>query len=163
MAAIPDSFDLQVRRAKQAAPERQLDFLLGSLLALSEWWLLNQGSETAPYPAIVELDAVKCVVVFSASGKLQDFVGECRGENERIAQIAIRVPEVVDYCLRFRSVGVTAILVNPGDFAFTVELEAVESFATAWRERRAAKGESRGFWIPNMTTEEEDFWQSHGL
>lgn len=163
MAAIPDSFDLQVRRAKSAAPERQVDFLVGALFALSEWWLINQGSETEPYPVIVEMGAAKCVVVFSAPGKLQDFADGARGERVEVPNLAIRVPEVVEYCLRFREVGATAILVNPGDFAFTVELDALESFAMAWRERRAATGEPRGFWIPNMTTEEEDFWQSHGL
>ena len=125
---------------------------------------MNRGSETEPYPAVVELGAAKCVVVFSAPGKLQDFADELRGEKvEEMPNLAIRVPEVVDYCLLFRGAGATAILVNPGDFAFTVELDALESFTNAWRERRAAKGESRGFWIPNMTSEEEDFWQSHGL
>lgn len=164
MAAIPDSFDLQVRRAREATPERQLDFLLGTLLALPEWWLLNRGSESEPYPAMVELEKAKCVVVFSAPGKLQDFAEELNGgKRESVPNVAIRVPEVVDYCLLFRAVGATAILVNPGDFAFTVEFDALESFTKAWRERRATVGDSRGFWIPNMTSEEEDFWQSHGL
>lgn len=157
MPDLPDQFDLWVRRARDVAPERQADFLLGSLFALKEWFFLNRGSDEKPSPGVVELEGRYCLVVFSDLGKMHDFVGSAT------SNLAIPTESVVGYCREFRAMGVTALLVNPGDYAFTVELDAVESFDKAWRERRAAHPSARGFWIPNLTTEEEDFWQSHGL
>lgn len=161
MPALPDQFDLWVRRARHATPERQIDWLLGALYALNEWFFYNQGDEQKPIPAAVEVEGVRSVVIFSAAGKLQDFVESGGHDVTSVPSIAIRVPDATAYCLLFREAGCGALLVNPGDYAFMVDLSALEKFDAGWKARRNES--SRGFWIPNMTSEEEDFWQQHGL
>jgi hypothetical protein len=37
----------------------------------------------------------------------------------------------------------------------------LESYHAEWSQRGGRQ--ASGFWIPNMTSEEEDFWQEHGL
>jgi hypothetical protein len=162
MASIPDHFDLWVRKAQQMPEERQLDCLLGSLFAGKEWFFYNQGVCQTVDPAMVELDGVKCLMLFSSADKMFDFVqsASCR-TVEQLPSIAIPAEKGAEFCLQFRAAGAEAILVNPGDYAFRISFDALESFA---RDREAHRAEARrGFWIPNMTSEEEDFWQEHGL
>lgn len=162
MSALPDHFDLGVRRAREARPDRQVDCLLGLLYAQEEWWFYNQGTAEKPVPALAEAGGAKCVVVFSSIEKLSDMVAEgADGNSVPLPSIEIAVPDAAAFCLLFRAAGCTAILVNPGEYAFTVELDALEKFDA---ERRANGPKfTSGFWIPNMTTEEEDFWQQYGV
>ena len=164
MAAIPDRFDLWVRKARQeAVPERQVDLLLGSLFALRDWYFLNRESEDRPEPAMVDLQGETHLLVFSEAGRVNDFAEEsglCQC-GDRAEFFSVPALKAAEYCRRFRAVGAAGILVNPGDHAFAVTLDGLEEFDRQWRERGARAGE--GFWIPNMTSEEEDFWQEHGL
>jgi hypothetical protein len=40
-------------------------------------------------------------------------------------------------------------------------MDQLRAFHAEWSKRGGREG--IGFWIPNMTTEEEDFWQENGL
>ncbi len=42
-----------------------------------------------------------------------------------------------------------------------IPLDRLEAFNDEWSRRGGRQ--AAGFWIPNMTTEEEDFWQENGL
>jgi hypothetical protein len=162
MAALPDQFDLWVRRARETAgPERQIDLLLGSLCALKEWYFYNQGDTPNPRPATAEHEGRRYVVTFSSPGKLEDVFGGPPGKPRRIPYISVKAIDAIPYCLKFRNEGCVGILVNPGDYCFTIDLNAMEKFDREWKARGGRKGQ--GFWIPNMTSEEEDFWQEHGV
>jgi len=162
MAALPDQFDLWVRRARETAdPERQLDLLLGSLCALKEWYFFNQGDTPNPRPAIAELEGRRYIIAFSSAGKLQDAFGKTKSGRKRIPYISVKAIRAIPYCLEFRGANCAGIFVNPGGYSFTVEMGAMEKFDREWKARGDRSGQ--GFWIPNMTTEEEDFWQEHGI
>jgi hypothetical protein len=162
MPTLPDSFDVAVRRAREMnRGQRQVDYTLGLLFAQSEWHFVNHGTAEKPFPALIDLDTARVLVIFSSLEKYQDFV-ELSTETpaNQSPSISIPVEVATGYCLQFRPAGCQAILVNPGEFAFQVSLEALKEFDENWRSRPDT---ARGFWIPNMTTEEEDFWNEHGL
>jgi hypothetical protein len=162
MTALPDQFDLWVRRARASAdPARQIDLLLGSLCALKEWYFYNQGSHANPRPAMAEVENQHCLLTFSSASKLEDVFGDSPKKGKRIPYISVKSADAIPYCLQFRAEKCSGVLVNPGDYCFTVDLDAMEKFDREWKSRDMQVG--RGFWIPNMTTEEEDFWQEHGV
>ncbi len=165
MSRIPDRFDLLVRKAQErdCPPERQLDLLLGGLFALSEWHFINRGDRENPHPAFVELDGTVCLLLFSSPDKADDFSSE-RGERkpqEPLGLISIRPADAIEYARQFEAHGCRHLLVNPGAFSFMVSTDEVFNFYTEWIRNRDKN--KIGFWIPNMTSEEEDFWQEHGL
>ena len=165
MSRIPDRFDLLVRKAREQTrtPERQSDLLLGGLFAVKEWHFINRGDSKDPRPAFVELDLTLCVLVFSGPDQADDFTvgrGE-RKSNDPLGLISIRPGDAVEYIQQLEPHGCHHLLVNPGPFCFQVTIAEVSRFHNEWR---LGGGESGiGFWIPNMTSEEEDFWQEHGL
>ncbi len=53
------------------------------------------------------------------------------------------------------------LFVNAPEDAVMIPFAQVENFHSEWVKRGGRQ--SSGFWIPNMTTEEEDFWQEHRL
>jgi len=61
------------------------------------------------------------------------------------------------WCVEHRA----GVLVNPGEDSALIPVERLEIFQAEWRQRGGRQ--AAGFWIPNMTTEEEDFWQEQGL
>ena len=42
-----------------------------------------------------------------------------------------------------------------------IPFDQLKAFHAEWSRR--GERQTAGFWIPNMTTEEEDFWQENGL
>jgi hypothetical protein len=70
--------------------------------------------------------------------------------------ITIPTAAAMKWCVEGR----TGLLVNPGEDAVMIPFEHVEGFHAEWIARGGR--EASGFWIPNMTTEEEDFWQENG-
>jgi hypothetical protein len=160
---LPDSFDLQVRRARQTAPERQSDFLLGSLFGLNEWIFFNTGEVKNPAPMIVELDGARYLLLFSSSQQADDCSAAAglRKEKDPLPLITVPIEGAPLYALGFRAAQVQGVLVNPGDYAFAVDLASLENFHHEWKKR--SRTEHQGFWIPNLTSEEEDFWQEKGL
>ena len=55
MPRLPDRFDLWVRKARVSAdPERQIDWVLGALVARDELYFLNIGTKEKPRIARAE-------------------------------------------------------------------------------------------------------------
>lgn len=165
LTPLPDRFDLLVRKAREAdcSPERQVDLLLGGLFALAEWHFVNQGSRDEPQPLCVELDATPCLPLFTNTDKADTFTTE-RGQrkpHEPLGLISIRPRDAVAYLMQFEAYGCSHVLVNPGPFCFLLATVELELFYKNWKEAGAEL--AGGYWIPNMTTEEEDFWQEHEL
>jgi len=163
MARLPDRFDLQVRRARECAdPARQADYLLGSLVALEAWHFLNIGTKENPEPAQAELGGGPHLLVFSDAERIEELVRESGSlpEGEPPPVIAILSVKAMPWCLG--QAGCAGLLVNPGgENAFVVPMDRLEIFHAEWNQRGGRQ--ASGFWIPNMTSEEEDFWQEHGL
>jgi hypothetical protein len=157
MARLPDRFDLWVRQARACAdPERQADYVLGALAALPYWHLLNVGTREKPQPAECEVDGARYLLVFSGAERVEELLVDTESSAPAISMPAIKA---FPWCLE-RPDG-AGLLVNPGEDAVLVPREHLDHFYQAWRAREASR--PAGFWIPNMTTEEEDFWQEHGL
>ena len=163
MARLPDRFDLWVRQARATAdPARQADLVLGALAGLNDWHFLNLGTGSQPRSAEGEVDGVTCLLVFSDADRIEDLMKE-NGAATRVAVPVISIPvaQAMPWCLERRASGCGGLLVNAGTEAFVLPMEQLDSFYQEWKERD--NRQPSGFWIPNMTSEEEDFWQQHGL
>lgn len=158
MSALPDQFDLWVKKARKALPERQLDYLLGILFASLEWEFINQGDGEKPAPAIGEVGGKLWILVFTSKSKAIDLLDLKNGDA--MSFISIKPEQAVPYLWAFAQVA-AGILVNPGEYGYSIEFPALDSFYEEWMSRGGR--EKQGFWIPNLTSEEENFWQEHGL
>jgi hypothetical protein len=157
MARLPDRFDLLVRQARtQIDPARQADMLLGALAALREWHFLNVGDRENPRPAQGEIEGGAHLLLFSDRERIGE-IAPAR-ENEPPPVISIPTAQAMPWVLASRAAG---LLVNPGADAFVIPLEQLGKFYEEWQQRGG--GLASGFWIPGLTSEEEDFWQEHGL
>jgi hypothetical protein len=123
------------------------------------------GTRATPVPATGIINGKPHLFVFSAPGKIQDILEDVtKKNNPAIPYISVRTANAADFCLQYaqeKNGSCAGILVNPGDYAFSVDFAALRQFDTEWKA--AGGAEKRGFWIPGMTTEEEDFWQEHGI
>jgi len=159
MARLPDRFDLWVRRAKECSDTaRQADYILGALAGLKEWHFLNVGTAEAPIVASAQIGPDVCRLVFTDAGR----IGELQESGQPFqanpwSMITIPAADAMAWCVEGR----TALLVNPGEDAVIIPFGQLEIFHMDWNRRGGRQ--TAGFWIPNMTTEEEDFWQEHGL
>lgn len=170
MSALPDWFDLWVRRARDLPvgdSQRQVDLLLGAVFVMPVVYFWNIGSEARPAPAIGEdEDGRQLALLFTQAGKLEDVLEERHDGiidgHEGLPVIGVPPVQVGGYLqdLNADGAGIGSILVNPGEYAFQIEVLAWEAFSVSFEQRDP---EARGFWIPHMTTEEEDFWEEHGL
>jgi len=169
MAHLPDRFDLWVRKARGvASPARQVDLILGALVAAREWYFLNAGTKEQPriepaQPAEAAHPAERFAVVFSDAERIKDFAEKYgmlggAGAASELPAIVTPTPSALDWCVESN----LGLLINP-DVGETVLVPpgAVASFAAEWRARGGRQ--AAGFWIPSMTSEEEDFWQEHGV
>ena len=155
MARLPDRFDLWIRKARQCADaERQLDYVLGALAGLPEWHFLNAGTREYPNPAVVEMAGGSCLLVFSDAGRIEDLLTEGGHSLDSLPVITIPTAAAMKWCVT-RGEG---LLINQ---EVVVPAGHFRHYAEEWETRGASAG--RGFWIPNLTTEEEDFWQQQGL
>ena len=160
MARLPDRFDLWVRKARQCTdPARQIDYVLGALAGLREWHFLNIGTKEIPQPATARIDSRDCRLVFTDVGRLEEMIEESSGARGKSPLPVISIPTAaaMAWCVEGR----TGLLVNPGEDAVIIPFEQVQRFHAEWTRRGGR--ETSGFWIPNLTTEEEDFWQENGL
>ena len=154
MPRLPDRFDLFVRQARESAePERQGDLILGALAGLKEWHFLNLGTAEKPNAAQTEIEDERYLLVFSDAGRIEDAIPD---KGRRPALITIPTATALAWCVECR----VGVLVNPPEDAALIPFAHVEAFYRAWKVRGEKK--ASGFWIPNMTSEEEDFWQEHG-
>ena len=163
MPRLPDRFDLWVRKARESVdPERQVDLVLGALVAREELYFLNVGTKEQPRIARAEVSPDECAVVFTDSGRVDDFFEEQpqmrTGMPEELPVIVSPMATALGWCVD-NTVG---LIINPGG-GDTVAASpgAVATFVAEWKQRGGRQ--SAGFWIPNMTSEEEDFWQENGL
>jgi len=162
MPRLPDRFDLWVRKARECPdPARAADYVLGALAALRHWHFLNLGSAEKPRPADADLNGARHLLVFSDSDRIEELLPQDRAASGPLPVIAIPVEAAMTWCLDRRADGIAGLLVNPGEDAFAVPLDHLADFHREWT-RRGARHAS-GYWIPSLTTEEEDFWQENGL
>ena len=164
MPPLPDRFDLWVRRARVCPdPERGLDYVLGALITLPDWYLLNLGAAENPQPATGKINDHPYLLVFSDSDRVletaRDMSIACRDSAPPI--IAIPTAKALAWCIEKRPMEAEGLLINPGKDNALIAFEHVAAFAEGWRRRGGVQ--AAGFWIPNLTSEEEDFWQEHGL
>jgi hypothetical protein len=154
MPRLPDRFDLTVRKARQCPDaDRQTDFILGALAALSDWYFLSNGSSQNPLPAETELEGSRYLVVFSDPSHLEEL-----SDPPPLADtISIPTAGAMAWCAEQQA----GILLNPGEDSALIPPARFAAFHAEWSRRVSTQ--PAGFWIPNMTTEEEDFWQEHGL
>jgi len=161
MARLPDRFDLWVRKARECPdPVRQLDYVLGALVALKEWYCLNTGTEENPQAAETEFEGDRCLIIFSDAGRIAEVLEAAQGQpvTLKASEIITTPVEATSQWILDQKMG---LLVNPGPEAVVIPWEQVEAFYLEWRQRGGQQ--AAGFWIPNLTTEEEDFWQEHGV
>lgn len=163
MSRLPDRLDLWLRKARESAdPARQVDWVMGALVALNELHFLNIGSRATPLIAKAAIAPDECALVFSDLGRVEDFLTEFPamagqgGEGPPV--ITSPTVAALKWCLENRA----GLIINPsvGETAL-VPFEALAPFVEEWQKRGGRQ--SAGFWIPNMTTEEEDFWRENGL
>ena len=157
MARIPDRFDLWVRLARTCPdPARQADYVLGALASLPYWHLLNTGTREQPQPAEGEVEGAHYLLVFSDAPRVEELTAAVES-----APPPISMPTIKAFPWSLDRPGLTGLLVNPGEDAVLVPRDHVDHFYREWLARQASQ--PAGYWIPNMTNEEEDFWQEHGL
>jgi hypothetical protein len=162
MARLPDRFDLWVRKARDCPdPDRAADYVLGALVALGHWHFLNLGARENPRPADADLEGVRHLLVFSDAGRIGELMPRGQDIAQPLAPITLPSTQAMDWCLARRAAGIGGLLVNPGADAFAVSLDRLAAFHDAWRLRGGRR--ASGYWIPSLTSEEEDFWQEHGL
>ena len=158
MARLPDRFDLWVRKARECPdPVRQADYVLGALAALSDWHFLNAGTVDKPVPAETELEGAPHLLVFSGIDRIGDLLGDAFETAPPV--ISIPTAQAFSWCLL--QTDCAGLLVNVGEDGFVVAADQLHTFHRQWRADKEAH--STGFWIPHLTSEEEDFWQEHGL
>jgi hypothetical protein len=160
MSRLPDRFDLQVRKARTCTdPVRQADYVLGALAGLTEWHFLNLGTKEKPQAARTQIDSDPYILVYSNVDRIEEFIRE-KGNartNGPLPVISVATEAAIAWCVECR----VGLFVNPPEDAVMIPFEQVKAFHAEWTHRGARL--SAGFWIPNMTTEEEDFWQEQGL
>jgi hypothetical protein len=150
-----------MRQARAAAdPQRQCDYVLGALVALPEWHFLNVGTSENPRPAAGEIDDAPHLFVFSDAARVMELAQQF-GRPAESSAITIPTESALAWCVNERPMQCAGLLINPGEDAAAVSIAQVEIFAAEWRARDARQ--SVGFWIPNPTSAEEDFWRENGL
>jgi hypothetical protein len=160
MARLPDRFDLWVRKARECTdPSRQVDYVLGALSGLKEWHFLNLGTKEKPQAARSQIDGDPFLLVYSDTDRIEEFVRQQGAAMEQgaLPVISVATEAAMKWAVECR----IGLLVNPPESAVMIPFSQVEAFYHGWLERGGRQ--ASGFWIPNMTTEEEDFWQQHGL
>ena len=158
MARLPDRFDLWVRKARECRDTaRQADYIMGALAGLKEWHFLNAGTRENPLPAQAEIEGARYLPVFSDPGRIEEIQEAGARPGDPLATITIPTAAAMAWCVELR----TGLLVNPGEDSALIPLRQLEIFHAEWKQRGGRQ--AAGFWIPNMTTQEEDFWQERGL
>jgi hypothetical protein len=164
MSRLPDRFDLWVRKAQESAdPARQVDLVLGALVARDELYFLNIGTKEQPRIARIDVLAEECAIVFTDAERVGEFVAEQpqmqTGPANELPVIVSPTGSALAWCVENKS----GLLINPKSDTDTVIASpaAVAGFVAEWQQRGGRQ--AAGFWIPNLTSEEEDFWQENGV
>jgi hypothetical protein len=120
------------------------------------------GTKEEPQAARAQIDTDPCLFVFSDLGRIEDFIAEGWAlghlkKRDPLPVISIPAAAAMAWSVKCRA----RLFVNPGEDSALIPLEQVEAFHAEWSERGGRQ--ASGFWIPNLTTKEEDFWQENGL
>jgi hypothetical protein len=132
------------------------------LVACEELFFLNGGTKEQPEISLANLppegaEARPFAMVFSDAQRLEEFC-EARRELGNPGAVISPTAAALDWCVG-RQLG---LLINYGiSETVLVPAPALAGFVEEWKQRN--ERQAAGFWIPNMTSEEEDFWQEHGL
>jgi len=159
MARLPDRFDLWVRKAKECPDAaRQADYVLGALAGLKEWHFLNLGTREAPQAAKTKIESETYLLVYSDVDRIEEVIRDKGGlsQNDPLPVITVAAAAAMAWCIECR----TGLFVNPPEDAAMIPFDLLEAFHAEWTQRGGRQ--ASGFWIPNLTTEEEDFWREHG-
>jgi hypothetical protein len=162
MPRLPNRFDLWVRHARSSTdPARQIDWILGALVALKDVHFLNSGTKASPVIARATIGNDECALVFTDSDRVEEFIAGHpalqRAPEEGPPVIASPSGAALTWCVENRA----GLVINPGDDdTALVPCSQIAPFVEEWQRRQ---DQPAGFWIPNLTTEEEDFWREHGL
>src|ERR1700678_2051948 len=100
MAAVPDRFDLWVRKARECAdPVRQTDYVLGSLAGLNDWHFLNLGSGQKPEAAGAEIEGGRHLLVFSDAGRIEAMLKDGGQSVRPLPVMTIPTVAAMRWCL----------------------------------------------------------------
>ena len=135
MSALPDAFDVQVRRAREqfADPQELALELVAQLKALPFWRFLNVGTKEEPLPLAVEHEGETLLVLFSGPDRADDYsqaLGR-RQKNDPLPLIEIPTKAAIPWCLEWKAQGVQGLLVNPGAFGFVLGFGVLQKFLEA--------------------------------
>jgi hypothetical protein len=128
------------------------------LAGLREWHFLNLGTKEKPQAAKAQIDTDPYLLIYSDLNRIEEFIHEQGGARKKEPLPVITVPTAaaMAWCVECR----IGLLVNPPEEAMMIPFDQVEAFHAEWKHRGGRQ--AAGFWIPNMTSEEEDFWQENG-
>jgi hypothetical protein len=163
MAALPTRFDLWVRKARESTdPARQADLILGALVALDSLYFFNIGTQAKPLIARTSIAADECALVFTDPDRIEKFLLESPVSQKSAGEGPPVITSPTTAALKWCMENTLGLIINPLE-AETIMVPHGElaPFFEAWHAPGGRQ--PAGFWIPNMTTEEEDFWQEHGL
>lgn len=157
MARLPDRFDLWVRKAQECGdPARQADYILGALAGLKEWYFAAEGREANPVPVECDIEGQRHILVFSGPGRLEEM--KLAPGRHPLKSISMPMAAAMTWCVDRRA----GLMLNPaGHGTVLIPFDQLDAFHAEWNRRGGLQ--ASGFWIPNLTTEEQDFWQEHGL
>lgn len=163
MSRIPDRFDLWIRKARESNDSaRQSDYVLGALSGLKEWHFLNIGSQEKPQAAKTEIEGEACILLFSEMERIEDMIMASGADKHLpkdapVPSITVATEAAMKWCVECK----VGLLINPSEDAVMIPADQLKAFYEEWDQ--SGGREASGYWIPNMTSEEEDFWQEHGL
>jgi len=165
MSRLPDRFDLLVRKVREGdfTPDRQIDFLLAAFFTLKEAHLINAADEVSPLPTFLELDEAVLMPVFTSADQADTYTSERgqRGDHDDLCLISMPPAIVLDYAESFTSYGCKDWFINPGPFGFIISLQEAQAYQQ--QKNKVGQRPDIGFWIPNLTSQEEAFWEDNGL
>jgi hypothetical protein len=160
MPRLPTRFDLWVRKARECPdPARQADYILGALAGLKDWHFLNLGTKDSPQAAKTTIEDETYLLVFSDLDRIEEALGgrHATPQSGALPVITVAAAAALTWAIECR----TGLFVNPPEDAAMIPFDHLKAFHAEWS--RCGGRQASGFWIPNMTTQEEDFWQEHGL
>jgi len=135
-----------------------MDLVLGALVARTEVYFVNIGTKESPRISSGKMASEECALVFSDVERIEEFLALNTRAGQELAVIASPTASALAWCVENR----VGVVLNPS-VGETVMIPAamLAAFIEEWKQRGGRQ--SAGFWIPNMTSEEEDFWQENGL
>ncbi|MEI9999877.1 MAG: hypothetical protein WDO13_12325 [Verrucomicrobiota bacterium] len=129
MPRLPDRFDLWVRQARASRdPARQVDLILGGLLALRELHFLNIGTQATPLMAKAIIASEIYALACTDAPRMEELIA---GRDGSPAVVTMPNPAALGWCVE----GGLGLLINPGEDAVLVPASALKAFHEQWQRR----------------------------